>query len=180
MRSVVFTFARMNPPTQGHKKLITTLVETAKSNEADHRVFLSQTQNNKTDPLDWGFKRRVCQAAFPGVKISEDTSIKTPFQALESLSESYDKVIFVVGEDREKTFKERMPKYAESLGVNLEIVSAGKRDPLSEGIEGMSASKLRKYAIANDKENFCNGLPSTLTKAIKEMVMRNTRRALAK
>jgi hypothetical protein len=178
MRSVVFTFARMNPPTQGHKKLITSLVEAAKLNEADHRVFLSQTQNNKTDPLEWDFKRRVCQAAFPGVKISTDLQVKTPFQALEALSESYEKVIFVVGEDREKTFKERMPKYAEQLGVDLEIISAGKRDPLSEGVEGVSATKLRKFAIDNDKENFYKGLPSTLNKAIKEMVLRNTRRAL--
>ena len=44
---------------------------------------------------------------------------------------------------------------------NIEVVSAGERDPDAEGVTGMSASKMRyNPASANDFDQFKLGLPS--------------------
>jgi hypothetical protein len=39
------------------------------------------------------------------------------------------------------------------------VVSAGERDPDSEGVEGMSASKMRQAAKDDDFDNFQLGVP---------------------
>lgn len=170
----------MQPPTIGHEKLVQCLVETAKLRGADHRVFLSQVQKATTDPLDWAFKLRVCQASFPGVSISRDTFIKTPFQALESFSGKYNKVILVVGSDQAPQFAERMPQYANRWGMDFEVVSAGNRDPLLKGVEGMSASLLREYAQNSNIEKFFECLPHNLNKQIKKMVFERVKKGMKK
>jgi hypothetical protein len=49
-------------------------------------------------------------------------------------------------------------------------VSAGERDPDAEGVEGMSASKMRKAAAENDFASFRGGVPSALDdKATKQL-----------
>ena len=45
----------------------------------------------------------------------------------------------------------------------LKVVSAGERDPDSEGVEGMSASKMRKAATKDDFQEFITGLPVGFT-----------------
>lgn len=168
----------MQPPTIGHEKLIQCLIETAKQHGADHRVYLSQVQKAPSDPLDWAFKLRVCQAAFPGVSISRDTSIKTPFQALESFKGNYSKVFLVVGGDQAPQFTERMPQYANQWGMDFEVISAGNRDPLLEGVEGISATKLREYAQNKDIEKFYECLPQCLNKQIKKMVFERVQKGI--
>lgn len=170
-RSVVFTFGRMNPPTSGHTRLITKVVDVARSQEADHIIFLSQTHNNTTDPLDWDFKTRICQAAFPGVKLSTDLSIKTPFQALDTLAKHYSNVSFVVGGDRVDLFTTRMTPYAKKFGIdNFQVISAGDRDPDSTGISGVSASKARMYVTEGCKKEFMQLLPTRLTASMKTSI----------
>ena len=41
----------------------------------------------------------------------------------------------------------------------MSVVSAGERDPDAEGVTGMSASKMRATAVANDFDSFQMGLP---------------------
>jgi len=74
--------------------------------------------------------------------------------------------VIVVGTDRVSEFDSLLNKYN---GVearhgyygfdNIEIVSAGERDPDAEGVSGMSASKMRAAASANDFDQFKLGLP---------------------
>ena len=45
-KSIYFTFGRMNPPTIGHEKLISTLAE--KSGRNPYRVYLSQSQDKSS------------------------------------------------------------------------------------------------------------------------------------
>lgn len=180
MSAIVFNFSRMQPPTIGHEKLVQCLVETAKQHSADHRVFLSQVQKAPTDPLDWAFKLRVCQASFPGVSISRDSVIKTPFQALESFRGNYTKAFLVVGGDQAPEFSARMPQYANAWGMDFEVISAGERDPLLEGVEGMSASKLREYALNNNVEKFYECLPHNLNIQIKRMVLERVKKGMKK
>jgi len=181
MSKIVFTFGRMNPPTKGHERLVSTVVETAKQIGGDHIVFLSQTHNDSTDPLDWKFKTRICEAAFPGVKISKNSHIRTPFQALEEFKGLYEEVTLVVGGDQVNEFAQRMAPYAMQWGFRgFDVVSAGQRIDESEGIEGLSASKLRAYAVDGNKEAFFNGLPSSLKEGAKALVYEKVRKGIKK
>ena len=179
--TIVFTFGRFQPPGLNHEKLVVKVLEQARANRADHMVYLSHSHNTTTDPLEWAFKSRACQAAFPGVKFCTEEAIKTPFHALESLALGYKNVIFVVGQDRLNEFTERMTPYAEQWGLeNFKIVSAGARNPKASGITGMSGSKMRQYVAEGNKESFYNGLPQRLTASMKEQVFLNTQKGLKK
>jgi hypothetical protein len=178
MSSIVFTFGRMNPPTKGHELLVTKVVETAKAIGGDHIVYLSQTQNKKTDPLEWNFKRRVCESAFRGVNISQDTTIKNPYLALESLARDFDTIRMVVGSDQADEFTKRFTPYADKWGIDFGVISAGQRIVESEGVEGMSASKLRKYATEGNKEKFFLGLPDSLKEGVRQLVYSNVRKGM--
>ncbi len=178
MKSIVFTFGRMNPPTRGHERLVTTVVETARATGAEHVVYLSQTHRAPTDPLEWSFKRRVCEAAFPGVNLSKDLSIRNPYIALESLKEDFDTITMVVGSDQVAEFEKRFMPVAEHWGINFNVISAGERIAESRGIAGLSATKMREWALQGKKEKFLEGLPKAINSNVKELVYNNTRRGL--
>ena len=178
--SIVFTFGRINPPTIGHEKLIKKVVETARKLDADHVVYLSFSQNNKTDPLDWSFKRRVCESAFRGVNISDNSDIRNPFIALEYLKEHYKKIVMIAGSDQASEYTKRFTGYAQDWGVDFTVISAGERLVESVGVDGMSATKMRQYALENNKKAFFAGLPSALSESVKNLVFTNTKKALKK
>ena len=168
----------MNPPTKGHERLVTKVVETAKKVGGDHAVYLSHTCKAPTDPLEWNFKRRVCESAFKGVNISKDESIRNPFIALESFIGKYDRAIFVVGSDQLPEFTQRMLPYGEQWGIDLEIISAGTRIDEADDVSGMSGTKMRQYARDNNVEKFYSGLPESLNENLKSHVLRNTKKGL--
>lgn len=180
MSSIVFTFGRMNPPTKGHELLVSKVVETAKQIGGDHIVYLSFTQNDTTDPLDWNFKKRVCEAAFPGVNISSDSAIRNPYIALEHLKNHYDRIIMIAGSDQRNEYIKRFTKYTEEWGVNFLVLTAGQRLDEGAGVESLSATKMRKYASENNKSDFYRGLPSMLNERVKQLVFTNTQKALKK
>ena len=47
--NVTFTFGRFNPPTIGHEKLM----DATKKSGRNYRVFASQTQDSRRNPLDY-------------------------------------------------------------------------------------------------------------------------------
>lgn len=169
----------MNPPTVGHEKLIQKVIQVAKTNNADHVIYLSQTSKPPKDPLEWNYKKKLANAMFPGVNISDDASIRTPFQALEELGKRYNNVIMVVGDDRVEAFTKQMARYTEGWGIeNFQVVSAGARDPDADGVEGMSASKARQFAAEGDFDNFALTMPNTLSDNIKKDVFQKLRTTL--
>ena len=178
MKSVVFTFGRMNPPTRGHELLVSKVVETARAMNADHVIYLSQTHRAPTDPLEWNFKKRVCEAAFRGVNISSDITIRNPYLALESLAKEYDDLVLVVGSDQADEFTKRFTPYAKLWETKFSVISAGQRIVESNDVDGMSATKMRQYAIENDRAKFYDGLPSTLSESIKRSVFANVKKGL--
>ena len=156
INTAVFTFGRFNPPTIGHARL----VDMIKRQPGKPYVFLSHTQKPKTDPLSYGQKLTYAKTSFPDVTIG-DYEVKTVIQALQKLeSLGYSNVIMIVGSDRVDQFKEFVPKYngKDYKFDSIKIISAGERDPDSEGVEGMSASKMRKFAVDKDFENFKTGV----------------------
>ena len=171
MKSVVFSFGRMNPPTVGHEKLVDKIQAVAKANKADARLFLSRTEGDDKNPLPYSDKLKLAKMAFPG--IVQDTP-KSMYPAgfiglLKMLEDKYDKVIIVVGSDRLPNIKALANKYngSEYKFEEIDVVSAGERDPDEEGVSGMSASKMRAAAKAGDLAKFKSGLPSRLKSAAK-------------
>ena len=61
---------------------------------------------------------------------------------------------------------------------DIKVTSAGDRDPDSEGVEGMSASKLRKAAVEDDFSAFDKGLPKELSKKDREALYLTLRQSM--
>ena len=168
-KEVVFTFGRFNPPTVGHEKLINKVVSLAKGN--NYRVYASQSHDAKKNPLDYETKIKVMRKMFPkhGRNIILDKSVKTALDVLTKLYEQgFTRVTMVVGSDRVNEFDALANKYNGvkarhgfyNFETGVSIVSAGERDPDSDDVSGMSASKMRAAAAANNFAAFSKGLPS--------------------
>lgn len=155
MKTCVFTFGRMNPPHIGHKKVIDCILENSKKLNADHFIFLSHSQDSNENPLSIYEKANFTRLMFPGVKFMTDENIRTPINALEYLGENgYKNVLMVVGEDRIEPFK-LFEEYTADMGIkSFKVISAGNRDPKSEGIEGVSSSLLRKHVTEDNFQEF--------------------------
>ena len=63
---------------------------------------------------------------------------------------------------------------------SFKFVSAGDRDPDSEGVEGMSASKLRKLAAEGNFEEFKAGMAESVPEDIKQKTYETIRKFVAK
>lgn len=164
-------FGRFNPPTSGHEKLLDTIKKTASGEQ--YVVYPSHSVDPQKNPLDAETKVLFMKKMFPdhANAIVYDPSVRTIFDALKHAdTEGYASVNIVVGADRQKEFENLANKYNGQLynfdAIN--VISAGERDPDAEGVEGMSASKLRALAADGDFESFRKGLP----KAAKGVVAR--------
>ena len=169
-KEVYFTFGRMNPPTIGHGKVMDTLKSKAKG--ADYRVYVSQSQDPKKNPLSYSDKIKSLRKMFPAHarQIMVDKKVRTAIEALVALYDAgYRKVNMVVGDDRVREFDILINKYNGKKArhgfynfENVNVISAGARDPDAEGVEGMSASKMRGFAQENDFQSFAQGLPKNV------------------
>ncbi len=185
-REVYFTFGRMNPPTIGHGKVMDTL--SSKSGKADYKVFVSQSQNPKKDPLTYSQKVKHIRKMFPkhARNVMMDKKVKNVFDVAASLyNQGYRNVTMVVGEDRIREFDTLLNKYNgvkarhgfyNFKGIN--IVSAGARDPDAEGVEGMSASKQRANASKNDFVSFSQGVPKTMSNKDARSLFNDVRKGM--
>ena len=156
-KTAVFAFGRMNPPTAGHKKI----GEVIKAQPGDPFIFITHTQNAKTDPLSFSQKPTFAQKMFPMIKVG-DKAVRTWVQAMQKLEQmGYTDIIYVAGSDRVNQFNELLNKYnGKEYNFNsIKVVSAGERDPDAQGLEGMSASKMRDLAARGDKRTFINAVP---------------------
>ena len=165
-----YTFGRLNPPTIGHEKLLDSLAK--KSGKNDYFVFLSQTQDSKKNPLDYTLKINSVRKMFPrhARRVMINKSVRTAFNASSFLyDKGYKSVVFVAGSDRVREFQTLLNKYNGVKGAHgfynfksISVISAGERDPDAEGVDGMSASKMRKFASQNDFSSFSQGLPTSM------------------
>ena len=173
VKTAVFTFGRMNPPTVGHEKLIRKVLSVSQSNNADAFIYVSFTQDPSKNPLTNKQKIKFLRLGIPEAEkvIKEDPKVRTPYEAITRLIElGYEHVIMVVGDDRVKEFKRGITPYInhpdkkKSFELKkFEVISAGARDPDDAGVEGMSATKMREAAIKNQFSKFRSGVPSGLS-----------------
>ena len=170
-KSVAFTFGRFNPPTIGHEKLIRK-VKSVRAN--DHKIYLSRSEDSKKNPLSPSQKLAYMKKMFPSharnIEINKTNMILDIATTLHN--KGYTEVFMVVGSDRVSEFTTILNKYNDVKSRhgyynfdNINVLSAGERDPDAEGASGMSASKMRAAAAKDDIGSFKRGLPSGVNAA---------------
>jgi hypothetical protein len=191
-KTVVFAYGRFNPPSIGHLKLINKVINTSKKYNADYFIVPSQSsakptpKQRQTNPLS--LEQRVLILKHMVTDPSAVAEFGTTFiNALKKFQEmGYTTAIQVAGSDREEEFMRLVNKYnglPDSTGEipfqfkEYKFVSAGQRDPDSEGVEGMSASKLRKFAIEGNYNKFQEGMAPLVPEELKQQAYESIRKA---
>jgi hypothetical protein len=160
-KHVTFCFGRMNPPTIGHKQLLDTCAGVG----GDYKIFLSQTQDPKKNPLDYSTKINFVKSMFPShaKNIVNDASLNTVVKVASHLYDlGYRDATFVAGSDRLDAMKELLQNYNGVEGKShgfykfnvLDFVSSGDREDGAEGVAGVSASNARAAAANGDLAAF--------------------------
>ena len=165
-KKIVFAFGRFQPPTIGHELLITSVKHIAEQQGADHAIYVSKTQDSKSNPLSVEQKIAYLRKMFPGVNfVACDATVRTPIEAAKSLNGKYQELIMVAGSDRVANFEKLLNDYngKEYQYAMLRVVSAGERDPDADDATGMSGTKMRAAAVADDLQTFMQGLPGTIS-----------------
>tara|TARA_B100000965_G_scaffold99528_1_gene81538 strand:- start:2402 stop:3550 length:1149 start_codon:yes stop_codon:yes gene_type:complete len=182
--SLTFGFGRFNPPTTGHEKLLDTISKTA-GEGGQYRVYPSRSQDAKKNPLDPKDKINYMRQMFPkhANAIVDDENTRSIFDVLKGAhAKGYKTVNVVVGSDRVKEFENLANKYNGQLYDfdKINIVSAGERDATAKGVEGMSASKLRKAAMDDDYETFSSGISKNIDDKSTKKLYNTIQKAMRK
>lgn len=185
-KQVFFTFGRMNPPTIGHEKLLDKLAQSSRG--SSYRVYLSQSQDNKKNPLPYVEKVKIARKMFPrhARSIMLNKKVKTIFEALTTIyNEGFANINMVVGSDRVSEFDILINRYNGKKGKHgfynfrkINVISAGQRDPDAEGTSGASATKQREAAKSNDFTTFAQGLPKKVSNADAKRIFNSVRKGL--
>jgi len=177
--TLTIAFGRFNPPTTGHEKLLDTVAKS--SDDGDYIIVPSRTQDKKKNPLDADTKVSIMRQMYPNhsERIVNDPQNRTIFDVLKKAHmDGYAGVRIIGGGDRVKEFEKLSGDYNGKLYAfdNLEVRSAGDRDPDSDDVSGMSASKQRQAAAEGDFKTFRKGVPASMNnKQARELY--NTLRA---
>jgi nicotinic acid mononucleotide adenylyltransferase len=179
--TLTIAFGRFNPPTTGHEKLLDTVASSSDDN--DYMIVPSRSQDKKKNPLDPDTKVAVMQKMFPKHKdkIVNDKNNRTIFDVLKKAhTDGYANVRILGGADRVKEFEKLTGDYNGKLYNfdNVEVMSAGARDPDSDDVTGMSASKQRKAAAEGDIKAFMKGVPKSLSQKDAEELFKKIRTAM--
>jgi len=172
-QTLTTAFGRFNPPTVGHEKLLSAARKAAAGGAL--KIYPSRTQDAKKNPLDPDMKISYMKKMFPDYEeeIVNDAEMRSIFDVLKTADEDgFDNVNIIVGADRQSEFENLAQKYnGELYDFDLiRVISAGVRDSDAEGVEGMSASKLRKAVQDDDFDTFRRGTPKGLKDADAQAV----------
>ena len=162
--TLTIAFGRFNPPHAGHQQLMDTAAAAAEAEESDYMIVPSRSNDPKKNPLDADTKVAFMRGMFPqhSSRIQNDVNTRTIFDVLKKAhNDGYANVRIVGGADRVKEFDKLANNYNGTLYQfdNVEVLSAGDRDPDADGVEGMSASRLRLAASENDFRTFKSAMP---------------------
>ena len=148
---VTVAFGRFNPPHAGHQKVFDAAKKAAGKGEL--RIYPSRSEGKKTDPLDANTKHDYLTKMFPdhAGSIVNDPDKRTIFDVLkQAFEDGYSSVHIVAGGKRVQEFEKLSQDYNGKGQYDfsaIETISAGERDESKKGgLEGASASKLRKAA----------------------------------
>jgi hypothetical protein len=183
LKKAVFAYGRYNPPTTGHEKLVEKVREVGKREGADMFLVPTHTQDNKKNPLDVDERIEILNQMAPDIEVLK--SGKTLIETLKSLQDrGYNSIIHIAGSDRIGEFEALIEKYngkTDRLGnivfyfKEYKLESSGERDPDSDGVEGMSASKLRSLAISGKYNDFAQGMSDRVKSSTKREIFNKIR-----
>jgi len=185
-KTLYFVWGRMNPPTAGHEKLLNFLKDKAGNNP--FRIYLTQSEDNKKNPIPFVQKVKFARKGFPQYarQIMLDKKLKTIFDAMTSFyDEGFKRVVIVAGGDRIREYDITLNKYNGKKGrhgfYNFEkitVLNAGDRDPDSQGVDGVSGTKLRGYVSSGDFTKFAQNMPKKLSNVDAKAVYNAVRTGL--
>ena len=181
--ALTIVFGRFNPPTIGHEKLLQAAEKAAVGGEL--KIYPSRTSDPKKNPIDPDMKISYMKKMFPDYEeqIINDNEMISIFDVLTTANEDgYTSVNIVVGADRQAEFENLANKYNGELYdfKQIRVISAGVRDADAEGVEGMSASKMRKAVQDDDFDAFRRGIPKKLTNADTQALFDAVRTGMSK
>ena len=181
--TLTVAFGRFNPPTVGHEKLLDATKRQAKG--GDYKIYPSRSEDPKKNPLSPDEKISYMRKMYPthDERIVNDEGMRSIFDVLKKANEDgYSNVNIMVGADRQSEFEKLATKYNGELYDfgEINVISAGERDPDAEGVEGMSASKLRKAAVDGDFSAFKTGVPKALDDESAEKLFNTIRKKMGK
>jgi hypothetical protein len=168
-QTAVLSFGRFSPPTIGHEKLVNKIEAEARTRKATPLLFTSHSFDSKKNPLPYESKVSYLKKAFGGMV--QNSKSRTIIEVAKELDGKYNKLVVVVGSDRVPEFQKLLSTYngKEYNFENIEVISAGERDPDADDVSGMSASKLRSLVAARDFDTFKKGVPSKLKSSAKQI-----------
>jgi hypothetical protein len=163
-----FCFGRMNPPTIGHGLLMQKAVEIGGRNTF---IFLSTSQNKKTDPLDIDTKREFIKKIYPQfASYIVPQPMSSVLAAAKYLyNEKFRNIVFVAGDDRlsgkeEENMKTLLTNWnradirkadgREIVALSFESSGARNADAGVSAVEGISGSLARKFAEEKNETGF--------------------------
>jgi hypothetical protein len=185
-KTLYVVWGRMNPPTAGHEKLLDFAKQKAGKNPL--RIYLTQTVDSKKNPLAYKTKIKFARKGFPKYarQIMMDPKIRTIFDAMTSFyNEGFKKIVIIAGEDRVREYDVTLNKFNGKKARHgfynfqaIEVLNAGKRDPEAAGVEGVSGTKLRKFATDGDFSGFSQFMPKALSNAETKEVFNAVRKGM--
>lgn len=177
----VLSFGRMNPPTNGHLKLIQKVKELAKQYGAKYHIVLSYLQDHNKNPLSPEQKIKYLKLYSPDTNFEIATK-EYPgiIQQAERLNKLYDHLHVVCGDDRISEFQILLHKYngRNYAYKTITLHSAGKRNKSKDGVIGISGTKMRQYAKDGNFVDFSKGIPKYIPFEDKENLYNNVRNGL--
>lgn len=178
--TVIFTIARMNPPTSGHKLLIETMMRNALDRGVTRtNIILSDSLDDAKNPLDCEEKSLFLNRIIDSIKIenpeiagvhveitcmSDETLPKFGtnkiIKSLKYILTHYEnpqKLVLIIGEDRATEFNWLRTYIAEMHPDGLEDpekLLEFEVMPLDRPATAMSATEIRGYVTSRNKEEF--------------------------
>lgn len=184
---VYFIFSTMNPPTVAHGQLLDKISASAGRNP--YKVFLTQSQDDKKNPLSYSDKIKSARKMFPkhARSVMVNKKVNNVFDALVSLyDEGFRKVVMVAGSDKVNEYDIRLNKFNGKKSrsgfynfMDIKVISAGIIDPDSKSVdEKYSANSMRSFAESNDFVSFSQGLPKNTSTAPARKLFNDVRKGL--
>ncbi len=186
-KHAVMAFGRLNPVTSGHEKLVNKVQDIAKKVGGSAHIVVSHSQDSEKNPLSPDQKLKHAKRSFPGVNVSASDKESPTFlsHASKLHKQGVTHLHMVGGQDRVGEYNHLLNKYN---GVkskhghfnfkHIEVHSAGDRDPDAEGVEGMSASKMREHASKGNFKEFKKGVPSKMSDAHAKDMYNDVRKGM--
>lgn len=183
----VMAYGRMNPPTAGHEQVVNKIHEVAKEHNAIHKLVLSHSQDAKKNPFDVESKVKHASNAFPGTNIVGASKERPTIMhhASDLYNQGVQHLHVVAGSDRLPEYEKLLKAYNGKEGKHghynfksITLHSAGERDPDSEGVTGVSGTKMRELAAGGKKKDFHANLPSKMKPEHKDALYNDLRKAM--